>query len=214
MSNINRAERVRLKKIQQREERLTKMRDDELQEINNLKERLNIKKIEEDVECPEYIKNGLKSNNRKVYKKAFDAHRKYLLTKRNKLIAKRKERLAINQGKRQILEELLKEAEKEPAIEDVLDAAKILIKEQRHTFTNVKPVSTFLKEQGFIVENIDIAKVLLLSGQFRRGIFSKIWKYGKPSKIEAFIVYNCILFRNTVKYALEKYLPKIYKFFN
>lgn len=153
----------------------------------------------------------LKIKNKSALKKTLKQHNRELTRKIYEINKERDIKLAINEGKKRILNELIEKQEKLPTEEDIINSAKYIIHTERRIIQTVKPIVLHLQEQGFSIENLDIAKILLETKQFQRGYFSKVWKMKKPNMILFYIQRKVKIFTNFVLGFFQKYLPKLYK---
>jgi hypothetical protein len=145
--------------------------------------------------------------NKSALKKVLKQNKKELTRKIYEFGKERDFKLAINEGKRQILQELLKKEEKLPNEEDIINAAMEIICKNNRVIQTVKPIILYLQEQGFLTENLDIAQILKESGKFQKGYFSRKWKYKKQNMAFVKIKNNITIFWNFIRgfvYKIQK----------
>ena len=110
-----------------------------------------------------------------------------------------------------ILEELENQKKQIPQIEDIINSAKHILYTEKRIIQTIKPIISHLQENGFNTEYLDIAKILLETGQFTRGYFSKVWKMEKPNPIYFYFQKKTVILWNGVLGFTKKYLPILYK---
>lgn len=110
-----------------------------------------------------------------------------------------------------ILEELENQKKQIPQIEDIINSAKHILYTEKRIIQTIKPIISHLQENGFNTEYLDIAKILLETGMFTRGYFSKVWRMGKPNPVYFYFKQKAIIFLNAVLGFAQKYLPVLYK---
>ena len=200
-----RKEQVKYKNLQAQQEKFAIKRE----KLSNIKRSQDnsIQEILENENIPENIKNDIQSNKVKRSAKALKKAQKFLIKEHEKNI----EKLDIRIG---FLNELQNEIEKTPTENDIIEAGKFLIYTQKKVFRKITPIQTYLKQKDFLLDNIDIGDVLEKSGLFRKGIFSRVWKYGKQSKLEIFARNKTLIGFYAGKNMLQKFLMQYYKIRN
>lgn len=156
------------------------------------------------------IKNKSKARKyfRKVKRELINAGKE----EQRKLYEKNIE-LAIKEGQIEILDKLINEAKQIPQIEDIINSAKYILCTQKRLIQTVKPIIAHLQEQGFNTENLDVAKILLETGEFHKGDWVKFWFFGKPNPIYFYLKQKTIIFWNGIVGFAQKYLLMLYRVF-
>ena len=204
-----RKERVALQKKQSKLQKQLEIEQKNIELKKQIFSNKNFDLVSEDI--PPSILKALKSNNSQKIKKGLKQLKKETCKQFQMQIKETETEIGKLDAKIEILNELIKDSEKAPSNEIIINVAKDLICNKKQVFQTIKPIISELKSIGYITENIDIAEILLTSNQFHRGAFSKVWLYKKPPIVYFYFRKKYILLRNTVKYTLQKYLPKLYK---
>jgi hypothetical protein len=202
-----RKKQVRQKQLQKEQQKILHERI----EVAKNKDKLNISQVLQEDDVPQNIKNKLNSKNKKSFKRGLNEYAKFLARQENVFKQEAEYKIAVCQGRFEMLDELVKEIEKTPTEEDIIEAGKFLIYTQNKVFRKITPIQTYLKQKDFLLDNIDIGDVLEKSGLFRKGIFSRVWKYGKQSKLEIFIRNKTLIGFYAGKNMLQKFLMQCYK---
>ena len=207
MREKERKKQVRQKQLQKEQQKILHERI----EVAKNKDKLNISQVLQEDDVPQNIKNKLNSKNKKSFKRGLNEYAKFLARQENVFKQEAEYKIAVCQGRFEMLDELVKEIEKTPTEEDIIEAGKFLIYTQNKVFRKITPIQTYLKQKDFLLDNIDIGDVLEKSGLFRKGIFSRVWKYGKQSKLEIFIRNKTLIGFYAGKNMLQKFLMQCYK---
>ena len=202
-----RQEQVRQKRLHAEQEKILHERI----EVAKNKNELDISQVLQDDDVPQNIKNRLNSKNKKSFKRALHEYAKFLAIQEKNFKQEAEYKIAVCRGRFEMLDELAKEATKTPTENDIIEAGKFLIHTQKKVFRKITPIQTYLKQKDFLLDNIDIGDILEKSGLFRKGIFSRVWKYGKQSKLEILVRSKTLIGFYAGKNMLQKFLMQYYK---
>lgn len=145
--------------------------------------------------------------NRQKYYKALKSIKKEL----NKDIIQNDIEIIKLDAQIKLCEELENQKKQLPQIEDIINSAKHILCTKKRLIQTVKPIIAHLQEQGFNTENLDIAKILLETGEFYKGDWVKLWFFGQPNPIYFYLKQKTIIFWKGIVGFIQKYLPMLYK---